>query len=174
MLQRAIGDALEHARFREDVLEPLKLAPLLDMPLKQLSGGEYQRVALALALGTPADLYLIDEPSAYLDSEQRILAAKVLKRFVQATGRSAVVVEHDFMMATYLADSVVVYDGVPSVSATARAPQRLQPGMNAFLKSLDVTFRRDPETYRPRVNKPNSALDKEQKASGNYFCIDDP
>jgi ATP-binding cassette subfamily E protein 1 len=173
MLQRTIGEAMQHQRFQEDILEPLRLAPLLDLPVQQLSGGEYQRVALALALGSPADLYLIDEPSAYLDSEQRITAAKVIKRFVQATGRSAVVVEHDFMMATYLADAVVVYDGVPSVRATAHAPQRLQPGMNAFLKSLDVTFRRDPETYRPRVNKPNSALDKEQKASGNYFYMED-
>ena len=82
------------------------------------------------------------------------------------------VVEHDFMMATYLADAVVVYDGVPAVRATARAPQPLEPGMNAFLRHLDVTLRRDPETHRPRVNKPDSTLDKEQKASGNYFYMD--
>ena len=45
--------------------------------VRNLSGGELQRVAITLALGTPADIYLIDEPSAYLDSEQRIIAAKV-------------------------------------------------------------------------------------------------
>jgi len=45
-----------------------------------LSGGELQRVALTLCLGKPADVYLIDEPSAYLDSEQRLHAAKVIKR----------------------------------------------------------------------------------------------
>ena len=48
--------------------------------VKNLSGGELQRVAITLALGTPADIYLIDEPSAYLDSEQRIIAAKVIFR----------------------------------------------------------------------------------------------
>lgn len=47
------------------------------MQVQNLSGGELQRVAITLALGTPADIYLIDEPSAYLDSEQRIIAAKV-------------------------------------------------------------------------------------------------
>jgi ABC-type Mn2+/Zn2+ transport system ATPase subunit len=43
-----------------------------------LSGGELQRVAIVLCLGKPADVYLIDEPSAYLDSEQRIACSKVL------------------------------------------------------------------------------------------------
>merc|ERR1712151_567931 len=164
---------LEHPRFVEDILMPLHITPLLDLPVHQLSGGELQRVALAGALGRPADLYLVDEPSAYLDSEQRVAAAQVLKRFVQATGKSAVVVEHDFMMATYLADAVVVYEGVPAKHATARAPQKLQPGMNSFLKSIGVTFRRDPETLRPRVNKMNSDLDKAQKKAGNYFFMEE-
>ena len=51
---------------------------LLDQEVQHLSGGELQRVAITMCLGTPADIYLIDEPSAYLDSEQRIVAAKVL------------------------------------------------------------------------------------------------
>jgi len=82
-----------------------------------------QRVALTVTLGTPADLYLIDEPSAYLDSEQRVLAARVMKRFVQLSRRPLLVVEHDFMMATYLADKAIVYTGEPAVRATATSPQ---------------------------------------------------
>ena len=50
--------------------------------VQNLSGGELQRVALTLCLGKPADVYLIDEPSAYLDSEQRLHAGKVIKRLV--------------------------------------------------------------------------------------------
>ena len=50
---------------------------LLDQEVQHLSGGELQRVAITMCLGKPADIYLIDEPSAYLDSEQRIVAAKV-------------------------------------------------------------------------------------------------
>jgi ATP-binding cassette subfamily E protein 1 len=173
LLHHQIGSTLSNPNFSQEILEPLHIEPLLDSPVEQLSGGEIQRVALAGALGRPADVYLIDEPSAYLDSEQRIAVARVLKRFVQASGKSAIVVEHDFMMATYVADAVIVYEGMPSLHATARAPQRLQPGMNSFLRSIDVTFRRDPETLRPRVNKPNSALDKEQKASGYYFFMEE-
>ena len=138
-----------------------------------LSGGELQRLAIAVCLGTPADVYLIDEPSAYLDSEQRIGAARAIKRFVSTTRKPALVVEHDFMMSTYLADRVLVFEGTPSVAAVASPPQPLQRGMNTFLRSLEVTFRRDPETMRPRINKEGSVVDKEQRASGNYFYLGD-
>lgn len=126
-----------------------------------------------LALGKPADIYLIDEPSAYLDSEQRIIAARVVKRFIMHSKKTAFIVEHDFIMATYLADRVIVFDGQPSVRSRANAPEGLLTGCNTFLKNLDVTFRRDPNSYRPRINKHNSQLDQEQKLSGNFFFLEE-
>lgn len=142
-------------------------------PEENLSGGELQRVALALCLGKPADVYLIDEPSAYLDSEQRLVAAKVIKRFILHAKKTGFVVEHDFIMATYLADRVIVFEGSPSVETTANSPQSLLSGMNKFLEQLKVTFRRDPNNYRPRINKANSIKDCEQKLSGNFFFLED-
>uniref|UniRef100_A0A7N0SX85 ABC transporter E family member 2 n=1 Tax=Kalanchoe fedtschenkoi TaxID=63787 RepID=A0A7N0SX85_KALFE len=121
----------------------------------------------------PADIYLIDEPSAYLDSEQRIVASKVIKRFILHAKKTAFVVEHDFIMATYLADRVIVYEGRPSVDCTANAPQSLLTGMNLFLSHLDITFRRDPTNYRPRINKLESTKDREQKSAGSYYYLDD-
>lgn len=53
-----------------DVMKPLSISDIIDNEVQNLSGGELQRVAIALSLGKPADIYLIDEPSAYLDSEQ--------------------------------------------------------------------------------------------------------
>ena len=76
-------------------------------------------------------------------------------------------------MATYLADRVIYYDGIPSQKCTAHTPQSLLSGMNAFLKQLDITFRRDPNNWRPRVNKPGSVKDSEQKSSGNYFFLNE-
>ena len=130
-------------------------------------------MAITLSLGMPADIYLVDEPSAYLDSEQRITASKVIRRFIMHAKKTAFVVEHDFIMATYLADRVVVYTGRPGIECTATSPQSLLTGMNQFLEMLRVTFRRDPTNWRPRINKPNSTKDQEQKASGNFFFIDD-
>lgn len=155
-------------QFQTDVIKPLNLDDFIDQEVKNLSGGELQRVAIVLALGMPADIYLIDEPSAYLDSEQRVIAARVIKRFIMHAKKTAFIVEHDFIMATYLADRVIVFDGEPGINAHANAPESLLTGCNTFLKNLDVTFRRDPTNYRPRINKHHSQLDKEQKSSGDY------
>ncbi|CAM8952083.1 unnamed protein product [Rhodiola kirilowii] len=173
LLNSKIRDSYMHPQFVSDVMKPLMIEQLMDQEVVNLSGGELQRVALCLCLGKPADIYLIDEPSAYLDSEQRIVASKVIKRFILHAKKTAFIVEHDFIMATYLADRVIVYEGRPSVDCTANAPQSLLTGMNLFLSHLDITFRRDPTNYRPRINKLESTKDREQKSAGTYYYLDD-
>lgn len=172
LLHDKIRDAYIHPQFVTDVMKPMKIEELIEQEVQHLSGGELQRVALTLCLGTPAEVYLIDEPSAYLDSEQRLAAAKVIKRYIMHAKKTAFVVEHDFIMATYLADRVIVFEGTPSVETTANAPQTLVSGMNKFLEMLGITFRRDPNNFRPRINKDASQKDTEQKSSGNYFFLD--
>lgn len=81
LLHQKIRSMYQHPRFVSDVMKPLNIESLMDEAVQTLSGGELQRVALTLCLGQPADIYLIDEPSAYLDSEQRILASKIIKRY---------------------------------------------------------------------------------------------
>lgn len=172
LLHAKIRDSYIHPQFIADVIKPLQIEHIFDQEVQNLSGGELQRVALTLCLGKPADIYLIDEPSAYLDSEQRLHAAKVIKRFILHAKKTAFVVEHDFIMATYLADRVVVFEGKPSIHTKAGSPQSLLTGMNKFLKSLEITFRRDPTNFRPRINKMNSVKDADQKRCGNYFFMD--
>lgn len=169
LFEKKIKDTLGHPQFQTDVFKPLDLDYLMDRKVRELSGGELQRVAICLALGQPADVYLLDEPSAYLDALQRMIVAKVIKRFILHTKRTAFVVEHDFIMATYLADRVIVFDGQPSVKCQTGSPVDMVTGMNQFLKQLQITFRRDPRNYRPRINKRDSVKDREQKLSGNYF-----
>ena len=172
LLHDKIRDSYVHPQFVSDVTKPLKIEDLYDQEVQHLSGGELQRVALCLCLGKPAFVYLIDEPSAYLDSEQRLAAAKVIKRFIMHAKKTAFIVEHDFIMATYLADRVIVFEGEPSIDTIANAPQTLVSGMNKFLEMLGITFRRDPNNFRPRINKDSSQKDVEQKNSGNYFFLD--
>ena len=169
LLQDKLKEVITHQSFMSEVVKPLGVNGLFDNEVQKLSGGELQRVALCLALGKKANVYLIDEPSAYLDSEQRIIAAKVMKRFVLNANKTAFVVEHDFIMATYMADRVIVYEGTPAVKTTATTPRPMIEGMNTFLKMMNITFRRDNETYRPRINKLNSVKDKKKKKKGVYF-----
>ncbi|UKZ77449.1 Fe-S cluster-binding ribosome biosynthesis protein [Trichoderma virens FT-333] len=170
---KKIKQAFLSPQFQTDVVKPLKLDDFIDQEVKNLSGGELQRVAIVLSLGMPADIYLIDEPSAYLDSEQRIIASRVIKRFIMHSKKTAFIVEHDFIMATYLADRVIVFDGKPGIDSHANRPESLLTGCNTFLKNLDVTFRRDPSNFRPRINKLGSQLDQEQKMSGNFFFLEE-
>jgi len=99
-----LKDSWNSAMFKTEVLIPLKIDNVLENEVQTLSGGELQRVAIVLALAKSCNIYLIDEPSAYLDSEQRVVAAKVMKRWIMSSKRAAFVVEHDFIMATYMAD----------------------------------------------------------------------
>jgi len=173
LLHEKIREAYIHPQFVADVMRPLKIDDVIDQEVQNLSGGELQRVAMALCLGKPADVYLVDEPSAYLDSEQRLVCAKVIKRFILHAKKTGFIVEHDFIMATYLADRVIVFEGAPSVETKANTPQSLLGGMNKFLEQLNITFRRDPNNFRPRINKLNSVKDSEQKLNGNFFFLED-
>ena len=154
-LKESIGSNL----FKTEVLNPLDIESLMDNNVQTLSGGELQRVAIVLCLGKPCDIFLIDEPSAYLDSEQRVITAKVMKRWIVSSKKSAFVVEHDFIMATYMADKVICFEGTPAQDTKCTSPESLITGMNKFLKMMEITFRRDPTNYRPRINKHNSQLD---------------
>ena len=168
-----LGATWNQSLFKTEVILPLNVTELLDNMVQNLSGGELQRVALVLCLAKPCDIYLIDEPSAYLDSEQRVIASRVMKRWIMQSKRSAFVVEHDFIMATYMADRVILFDGEPAKDTYCTAPETMVSGMNKFLKLMDITFRRDPTNFRPRINKFNSQKDQLQKKSGNYFQLEE-
>jgi ATP-binding cassette subfamily E protein 1 len=155
--------------FTAEVFEPLHLKYLLDRQLDTLSGGELQRVAIASCLVKDADIFLIDEPSAYLDSEQRMLVSRMFRRLTEKSGKSALVVDHDVYFIDMVSDALIVFDGESGKHGRAQGPYNLHEGMNRFLKDVDITFRRDEDTHRPRVNKTDSYMDRKQKKSGEYY-----
>jgi ATP-binding cassette subfamily E protein 1 len=157
--------------YKTEVLQPLKINLLLDRKVTELSGGELQKVAIAVCLSKKAELFLVDEPSAYLDVEERLNMARAIRRVVENHNVTAFVVEHDVVAQDFIADHLMVFTGKPGLSGKAHAPTSLRKGMNMFLKEMQVTFRRDPETKRPRVNKEDSKLDKFQKEIGEYYYV---
>ncbi len=160
-----------YPNFDPDILQPLEVKPLLERKLEDLSGGELQRAAIAACLGQPADLYLIDEPSAYLDVEQRLQMARVIRRVIEKREAAAFVVDHDVLSVDFISDRLLVFTGEPSRVGKTHGPLGMREGMNRFLREVGVTFRRDPQTGRPRANKPESGLDREQKERGEYFYL---
>ncbi len=155
--------------YKTEIATPLRLQVLMDRNVMELSGGELQKVAIAACLSRKTDLFLLDEPSAYLDVEERLNVAKTLRRVVEAHGIPAFVVEHDVVTQDFIADRLMVFNGMPGESGVANPPTTLRGGMNTFLKEMDITFRRDSVTLRPRVNKEDSQMDKFQKDIGEYY-----
>ena len=165
----SITDDFGSSYWQTEIAGPLQLGRLMEQNLTDLSGGERQRVAIAAALSEPADLYLLDEPSAHLDVEQRVRATRAIRRYAENEGATVLVIDHDIYMMDLLADRLLVFDGDSGVHGHASPPQQMRSGMNEFLANLDVTFRRDERTGRPRVNKPGSQKDREQKREGEYY-----
>ena len=152
-----------------NILSPLGIHSLLEKQVDQLSGGELQRFAIAKCLLQEADIYLLDEPTAFLDIEDRLKVSKMLKNFIETKKKSAFIIDHDLVFMDYLSDRLLVFDGEPSIKGVANAPLSMRDGMNHFLSGLNITFRRDDSNKRPRVNKLDSVKDKEQKQKGEYY-----
>ena len=153
------------------LVNPLRLEKLLQKNISQLSGGELQKVAIATALLQDATLYALDEPSAFLDVEDRIALSKILPNYIKRKGRAGIIIDHDLMLIDLISDSIMVFKGVPNVSGEAIGPLQKREAMNSFLREMGLTYRRDEQTGRPRVNKPGSKLDREQKEKGEYYYV---
>jgi len=169
LLDKSNENPVEGSLEEEQILEPLKIKKLYNKSVRNLSGGELQKVAVASCLLQKVDLYALDEPSAFLDVEDRIAVAKFLQKFVRSYGKSAIVIDHDLQLMDLVSDSMVIFEGESGSVGTATSPMSKSDAMNRFLKSLDMSFRRDERSLRPRVNKLESRLDKDQKASGNFY-----
>jgi ATP-binding cassette, sub-family E, member 1 len=163
----ALHEAVQ--KYETELIRPLDLKPLLLKKMNELSGGELQRVAIAQCLSADADLFLLDEPSAYLDVEQRLNVSKIISNVVELRKVSALIVDHDLLFLDYLSDRLMVFTGEPAVKGKATGPYPMEDGMNSLLKELEISLRRDESSGRPRINKLDSYKDREQKSKGNYY-----
>ncbi len=157
--------------YKKRVLNSLSLENIKNRKISELSGGELQRVAIAKCITTEADIYLLDEPSAFLDVEMRLNVAQLLRKSIEELKKAAFVVEHDIITQDFIADSILVFKGSPGLRGKALPPQNLREGFNQFLKIMEITFRRDSISKRPRVNKLNSNKDTYQKSINEYYYI---
>jgi len=169
VLNKANEGLVEGSQEEEQIVDPLKIKKLYNKSIKNLSGGELQKVSIVTCLLQKTDLYALDEPSAFLDVEDRIAVAKFIQQFTRSYGKSAMIIDHDVQLLDLVSDSMVIFEGTSGINGHASSPLPKVEAMNKFLKSLDITFRRDEKSQRPRVNKENSRLDKIQKAESNFY-----
>ena len=169
LLSTAYQAPIEGSAVENHILIPMGVKRLYDKNMNTLSGGELQKVAVCATLVRPANIYALDEPSAFLDVEDRISLAKFLHRFVKAEGKSAMIIDHDMQLIDLVSDSLVIFTGTPAMEGIAHNPMNKEDGMNQFLRTLAITYRKDETTGRPRINKMGGRLDRKQKDSGDYY-----
>ncbi len=171
LLKNIAGSKFQEETYQAGIIHPFGLTDFLERNVRELSGGELQRVAIAACLSKDAEIYLMDEPSAYLDVEERLAMAKIIRNMVDQRRSFVFIVEHDLIAQDFTADSLMIFSGQPGRCGLAKAPTTLREGMNDFLSEMQITFRRDVSTGRPRVNKLESRHDKRQKDLGEYYYI---
>ncbi|MBT4731007.1 ribosome biogenesis/translation initiation ATPase RLI [Candidatus Woesearchaeota archaeon] len=170
-LKHHAGKEMQSGWYEQNILEKLNIKSILKSNLRNLSGGELQKVFVAGCLSGDSDLIVLDEPSAFIDIEDRINIAEVIKEFTRKKEIACVVVDHDVQFIEYLGDKMLVFEGIPGKEGSVYGPCPKEEGMNRVLKMLEITYRKDKDTNRARINKPNSQLDKEQRSTGNYYYI---
>lgn len=166
-----VGKGFDDPNLQASLAGPLRIEKLMARNMSQLSGGELQKVAIVATFSQEADIYALDEPSAFVDVEDRFVIAKAIGRLVKAVGKSAMVIDHDIQLLDLVSDRMLVFTGKPGTQGSATAPLGKEEGMNVFLREVGLTYRRDINSGRPRVNKPGGKLDREQKDKGQYYYV---
>ncbi len=179
--EETVMDVIRKEKISKKTSSMFNLEALHLKKIKELSGGELQRFSIARCLGKEAEVYLIDEPSAYLDVEERINCAKSIKEIMTEKQKTAFVVDHDLLLMSYLADSVIVFSGgsqsksqdgtCDNVAGQSSKIYNFEDGVSELLKSLDITLRKYKESGRPRINSRGSVLDREQKEQGKWVVL---
>ena len=164
-----VGKGFDDTSLQTYLAGPLKIEKLFPRLVSELSGGELQKLAIVSTFAAEADLYALDEPSAFVDVEDRFVIAKAMGRMVKARGKTALVIDHDIQLLDLISDRMMVFTGEPGRKGSATAPLGKEEGMNTFLSEIGLTYRRDIKSGRPRVNKPDSKRDREQKEAGQYY-----
>jgi len=171
LLSSINDEMLEEALFQTEMLRPLKIMKLYEKQVNELSGGELQKISILMCLMQNADIYALDEPSAVVDVEDRLVIGRAINKFIKNRGKSAIIIDHDIQLIDLISDKLIIFQGKPGINGIGSGIQSKFGGMNMFLKDMEITYRRDIESGRPRVNKPGSRLDREQKTSGVYYHI---
>lgn len=180
LISELIPQTYGDMNFQTNVIRALDISGFDSTLLRDLSGGELQKLALIITLGKNAKYYLFDEPSASLDIEERVKVIKVIKRFLVHNQKIGFIVEHDIAMAFSLikdVESHVIVFQIENnldeheIKASSSLPLNGIDGLQMFLKTANITFRMGlySKFKRYRINRLGSSKDIEQKREGKYI-----
>ena len=155
-----------------ELLEMVGLGHKKNSKLAQLSGGEQQRIAIAIALSNNPKLLLADEPTGSVDAKTGAYILDVLRAINRETDITTVIVTHDPLLAKKVNRVVAIRDGKISSERIMKQSylDRLQD-INSFTQTSDVQDEYAILDRAGRVQIPRDMLDKLQ-ISGNRMRME--
>jgi iron complex transport system ATP-binding protein len=90
-----------------EAISMMELEALASKDLSRISDGEFQKACIAAALTRKANVLMLDEPTAFLDVENRVMVLKALQRLAHETGTTVVFSTHDIHDGALYSDSVL-------------------------------------------------------------------
>ncbi len=158
-----------NSSFSNTYIKAMDMERFLYRNMRTLSGGEQQKIAIMYVLSKELELYILDEPSAMLDVEARFKVLKQIRKRSHETKKGVIIVDHDIEFLEKVVDRVIIIDGIPGKYGKVGQPLDKDEGLNKFLESYGITYRRDEDTRRLRLNKRGSRRDRQQKRSGEFL-----
>ncbi|MCM3267398.1 ABC transporter ATP-binding protein [Paenibacillus elgii] len=119
--------------YAKQLLEWVGLKERLNNKLQQLSGGEQQRVAIAIALANRPSLLLADEPTGSVDTRTSDMIMDIFRHLNSELGVTIVIVTHDMALAGKVDRVVAIRDGMTSTEFVKRNPNLDAEGETAVL-----------------------------------------
>ncbi|KAJ3425958.1 atp-binding cassette sub-family e member [Anaeramoeba flamelloides] len=171
LFEQKISNSFQDQDFNDLVIKPLQISKFYTFKVRELGGKEITLVALCLALGKTVDLYILDEPFQYLDSEQQIKCANVIRNFMTKYEKRCLISLHNLMITHFLANSIIVFEQIEPQLFIANSIESVYNGLNRFLNLLQITACIDKNTHRLRLNKNTSQKDVQQKKNNVYFFV---
>ena len=146
--------------FSEAYKRSMNLDKLAFQKMENLSGGELQKVEIFKALGEEEKtLYILDEPTNMLDVTARIRLSKLLRERVNGE-KAVLLVDHDLEFVHNTADRIIIISGESGKEGRVEGIYDKDDGIRRLMKDFDLSYRRDEESNRLKLNKKGSKKDE--------------
>ncbi len=139
-----------------DLLDRLGLAELAGQRVSAMSGGEQQRLSVAVGMAGSPGLLLADEPTSQLDTGNRDRVVELLARITESFGTTVVVVTHDPAVAAALGRTVTITEGRADDREQHREQVVYVNSDGTVQLPLDVQQKLPPGTRLRVIRKPGS------------------
>ncbi|GEN52532.1 ABC transporter ATP-binding protein [Halobacillus faecis] len=149
--QRGFGKLTDEDRdIIQWALEVTGVQQFSDRQIDALSGGQRQKVWIAMALAQGTDLLLLDEPTTYLDLAHQLEVLTLLEKLNKEEGRTIVMVLHDLNHAARFADHLVALNG-GKIMKEGTAHEVMTSSVLRRVFHIDAAIVTDPRTHRPAL-----------------------